>query len=153
MENKTFTREDIKWYKTIQDCFEQRCNKICDIFEKYSYEYKWITNFKLLGDEIHGWCLYSQNGCLDDVECYFPVDYLFMSDEELQNIVDERINERNEKERIKQEKKKQAKEEKERQMYEALKQKYDGAETSTINGRNSRVISHGSWKGSRKSGK
>ena len=129
MENKTFTREDIKWYKTIQDCFEQRCNKICDIFEKYSYEYEWITNFKLFDDEIHGWGLCSKNGYVDDVECYFPIDYLFMTDEELQNIVDERINERNEKERIKQEKKKRVKEEKEKQMYETLKQKYGGTET------------------------
>lgn len=153
MENKTFTREDIKWYKTIQDCFEQRCKEICDIFKKYSYEYNHITNFKLLDVEIHGWGLYSQNGCLDDVDCYFPVDYLFMSDEELQTIVDEKINERNEKERIKQEENKRTQEEKERQMYEALKQKYGGTETGTINGRNSRVISHGSWKGSRKRGK
>ena len=38
MENRTFTREDITWYKTIQDCFEQRCKEICDIFKKYSYE-------------------------------------------------------------------------------------------------------------------
>ena len=148
MENKTFTREEIKEYKKFQDCFKQRCNKICDIFEKYSYEYEWITNFKLLGDEVHGWGLCSKHGYLDDVECYFPVDYLFMSDEELQNIVDERINER-----IKQEKNKQAQEEKERQMYEVLKQKYDGHETGTINGRNFRVISHGSWKGSRNHGK
>lgn len=135
MENKTFTREDIKWYKTIQDCFEQRCNEICDIFENVSYEYNYITNFKLLGDEIHGWGLYSQNGCLDDVDCYFPIDYLFMSDEELQNIVDERINERNEKERIKQEENKRTKEEKERQMYEMLKQKYGGVETDNNIGR------------------
>ena len=114
MENKTFTREDIKLYKTIQDCFEQRCNEICDIFEKYSYEYGWITNFKLLDDEIYGWGLCSKHGYVDDAECYFPIDYLFMTDEELQNIVDEEINKRNEKERIKQEKKKRVKEEKER---------------------------------------
>lgn len=129
MENKTFTREDIKWYKTIQDCFEQRCNKICDIFKNYSYEYKYITNFKLLDVEIHGWGLYSQNGCLDDVDCYFPIDYLFMSDEELQNIVNEKINERNKKECIKQEEKNRVQEEKERLMYEVLKQKYGGTET------------------------
>lgn len=153
MENKTFTREDIKWYKTIQDCFEQRCKEICSIFEKYSYEYKWITDFKILGCEIHGWGLYSQNDCLDDVDCYFPIDYLFMSDEELQKIVDEKINKRNEKEHIRREEKKRVQEETERQMYEVLKQKYGGTETSTINGRNYRVISHGSWKGSRKRGK
>lgn len=35
-------------------------------------------------------------------------------------------------------------------MYEVLKQKYGGTETSTINGRNSRIISHGSWKKRRK---
>lgn len=128
MENKTFTREEIKEYKKFQDRFEQRCNEICYIFKKYSYEYNHITNFKLLGDEIHGSGLYSQNGCLDDVDCYFPIDYLFMSDEELQNIVEERINERNEKERIKQEEKKRAQEEQERQMYETLKQKYGGTE-------------------------
>lgn len=135
MENKTFTREEIKEYKIFQDHFEQRCSKICDIFKKYSYEYNYVTNFKLLGDEIHGWGLYSQNGCLDDVDCYFPIDYLFMSDEELQNIVEERINERNEKERIKREEKKRVQEEKERQMYETLKQKYGGAENSNNIGR------------------
>ena len=124
MENKTFTREEIKEYKKFQDRFEQRCNEICDIFEKYSYEYEWITNFKMYDDEIHGWGLCSKNGYVDDVECYFPIDYLFMTDEELQNIVDEKINERNEKERIKQEKRKRVKEEKEKQMYETLKQKY-----------------------------
>ena len=52
-----------------------------------------------------------------------------MSDEELQNIVKERINERNEKERIKQEENKRTQEEKERQLYEVLKQKYGGTET------------------------
>lgn len=137
MENKTFTREEIKEYKIFQDRFEQRCNEICDIFKNFFYECNYITNFKLLGDEIHGWGLgfSSQNGCLDDVEWYFPIDYLFMSDEELQNIVDERINERNEKERLIQEKKKQQEEEKERQMYETLKQKYGGTETSNNYGK------------------
>lgn len=135
MENKTFTREEIKEYKIFQDRFEQRCNEICNIFKKYSYEYNHITNFQLLGDEIHGWGLYSQNGCLDDVDCYFPIDYLFMSDEELQTIVEERINERNKKERIKQEENKRALEEKERQMYEVLKQKYGNTETGNNIGR------------------
>lgn len=144
MENKTFTREDIKWYKTIQDCFEQRCNEICNIFKKYSYEYNHITNFKIVGCEIHGWGLCSNSV---DVDCYFPIDYLFMSDEELQTVVEEKINERNEKERIKREENKRVREEEERQLYETLRQKYGGTETSTINGRNSRVICHGSWKG------
>ena len=129
------TREEIEQCKHLQEKLYQRCTEICDIFKKYSYEYNYITNFKLLGDEIHGWGLYSQNGCLDDVDCYFPIDYLFMSDEELQNIVDERINERNEKERIKQEENKRTKEEKERQMYEVLKQKYGGVETDNNIGR------------------
>jgi hypothetical protein len=122
------TREDIKWYKTIQDCFEQRCKEICDIFKKYSYEYEWITIFKLLDDEIFGWGLCSKHGCLNDVDCYFPIDYLFMSDEELQNVVDEKINERDEKKRIEQEKIKQQEEEKEKRMYEKLKQKYGVSE-------------------------
>lgn len=135
MENKTFTREEIKEYKTIQDSLYQRCNEICALFEKYSYEYKWITNFKILGVEIYGWGLCSKNGYVEDFECYFPIDYLFMSDEELTKIVDEKIIERNEKERIKREEKTRVQEEKERQMYETLKQKYDNTETGNNIGR------------------
>ena len=146
MENKTFTREDIKEYKIIQDSLYQRCNEICDILKRYKPEYGYATGFQVLEDLIYCSGIFSEHDSKKNIECYcIPIDYLFMTDEELQNIVDERINDR-----IKQEKNKQAQEENERQMYEVLKQKYGGTETSTINGRNSRIISHGSWKKRRK---
>lgn len=127
MENKTFTREEIEQCKNLQNRLYQRCEEICAIFEKYSYKYGMIRNFEFFDDnEIYGW------GVEGDVEWYIPIDYLLMTDEELQKIVDEKINERNEKERIEQEKKKQVKEEKERRMYEKLKQKYGGTEIISI---------------------
>ena len=91
--------------------------------KKYSYEYGLIENFEFFDDnEIYGW------GDEGDVEWYIPIDYLLMSDEELQNVVDEKINERDEKKRIEQEKIKQQEEEKEKRMYEKLKQKYGVSE-------------------------
>ena len=146
MENKTFTREDIKEYKIIQDSLYQRCNEICNILKRYKPEYGYATGFQVLENLIYCSGISSEHDSKENIECYYiPIDYLFMTDEELQNIVDEKINER-----IKQEKNKRAQEEKERQIYEVLKQKYGGTETSTINGRNSRIISHGSWKKRRK---
>lgn len=113
MENKTFTREDIKDYKIIQDFLYQRCNEICDILKRYKPEYGYATGFQVLEDLIYCSGIFSEHDYKKNIECYcIPIDYLFMTDEELQNIVDERINER-----IKQEKNKQAQEEKERQMY------------------------------------
>lgn len=125
MENKTFTREEIEQCKYLQNKLYKRCEKICSIFEKYSYKYGLIRHFKFINNELYSWG-YSDE---DYFVWYIPIYYLFMTDEELQNIVDEKINERNEKERIKQEKNKRAQEEKERQMYEVLKQKYGGTET------------------------
>jgi hypothetical protein len=130
MENKTFTREDIKEYKIIQDSLYQRCNEICDILKRYKPEYGYATGFQVLEDLIYCSGISSEHDSKKNIECYcIPIDYLFMTDEELQTVVDEKINERNEKERIKQEENKRAQEEKERQMYEVLKQKYGGTET------------------------
>lgn len=118
------TREEIEQCKHLQEKLYQRCKEICAIFRKYSYKYELIEKFEFFDDnEIYGW------GCEGDVELYIPIDYLLMTDEELYNVVDEKINERDENERITREENKRVQEEKERQMYETLKQKYGSNET------------------------
>ena len=92
------TKEDIKEYKIIQDSLYQRCNEICDILKRYKPKYGYATGFQVLEDLIYCSGISSEHDSKKNIECYcIPIDYLFMTDEELQNIVDEKINKRNKK--------------------------------------------------------
>lgn len=92
MENKTFTREDIKEYKIIQDYLYQRCNEICVILKRYKPEYGYATGFQVLEDLIYCSGISSEHDSKKNIECYcIPIDYLFMSNNEIEKLVDDKI--------------------------------------------------------------
>lgn len=131
------TEEALKQYYQFEKDFEATCRHICELLIRLSKKYA-VDFDEFEVPEENGWqginCIYYEY-CMGECEAYhefFPVALLFMTDDEINKWIDERLEE----ERLEAERKKKIKEqeaqkdaEKTRKRdlaeYERIKAKYN----------------------------
>lgn len=117
-------KSDVVQYLMLDEKFQDRCCEICNIFSKIRPEWGHMDTFTLMDMETidaTGEEHWSYGGH-ETYYCKIPTKFLWMSNEELEAMVER---ERKAIEEAKQ-KSLQDKEDLERQEYERLKQKFEG---------------------------
>ena len=131
------TEEALKQYYQFERDFEATCKHICELLVRLNKKYG-VDFDKFEVPEKDGWqginCIY-YDYCMGECEAYhefFPVELLFMTDDEINEWIDERLAEERKKaeeEQRKKELKKQQDAEKKRKRdlaeYERIKAKYN----------------------------
>lgn len=119
------TKEELNNYEKLQDAFQTRCEKICQILRPLKDSYKYVYEFEINGDDIcgHGEDTW-QYGGYERHYAYFPKEYIYMDDKDIQNIVDDELKKREEEKAHKKEIDEKLKAEKEKAEYERLKKIY-----------------------------
>lgn len=93
------TKEELSNYKTLHDSFQTRCKTICQILIPLHRANEYANEFKIDGDNIvgRGWEYRSYN-IGDKVHngeklhvAFFPIEYIYMDDNEIQKIVDDEL--------------------------------------------------------------
>lgn len=76
------TKEQIDQYKDLQQKIIERCEWVRDILAKYVYDFKYVKEFTIVGDEVKckgtedlGW------DCYQPHIFYIPMSLLFTDDE------------------------------------------------------------------------
>ena len=89
------TKEQVNCLADLYEMFQIRCEKICKILTPLNSSYSYLTNFDFDKDEIYGeGDEYWQYGGHEYHSQSFPTEYLTMSDEEIQSIVEEELERR-----------------------------------------------------------
>lgn len=122
------TREEIKLYNELDTKFNEAAEKAVKILRKSrKREHEGIaeaSEFKIYDDEVYWKGVISCRGEQDEVDGFFPLDYLSMTDEELEEAV-KKENEEYERFLNDEEKKKQDREKNKRlKMYNELKKEF-----------------------------
>ena len=120
-----FTRENLETLVQLQLDFDTRCDYICKKLVRYDGDFNYCYEFEIGDADVFCRGYYTRWNESQEVECNFPIDMLFMSDDELEVKIDELIEDarktREEYERLIEE----GKELQERLEYERLKAKYE----------------------------
>lgn len=115
---------DVVQYLMLDEKFQKRCGEVCNIFSKIRPEWKHMDTFTIIDMETieatgeENWAY----GGHESYYCKIPTKFLWMSNEELEAMVEREYK------AIEEAKQKslQDKEDRERQEYERLKQKFEG---------------------------
>ena len=120
------TKNELIAFKKMYANFENDCNRVCNILKRFDRDHAFLDTFKLSDDVVE--CTgdeYWNYGGHEEYYKVFDAEYLTMTNDELNKMVDEWIEQKEKAERIKQEHAKKVQEEKERKMLQELKEKYE----------------------------
>lgn len=119
------TKEELNKYEEMQDTFQMRCERICQILSPLDDSYKYVYDFSIDGDNIYGIGEeYWQYGGYEKYYAEFPKEYLYMDDKEIQKIVDTEFKKKEDEKARKKANEEKIKTEKEKAEYERLKKIY-----------------------------
>jgi hypothetical protein len=119
------TKEELNNYEKLQDAFQTRCEKICQILRPLKDSYKYVYEFEVGRDLVCGrgeetW----QYGGYERHYADFPKEYIYMDDKEIQKIVDAELKKKEDEKARKKANEEKIKAEKEKAEYERLKKIY-----------------------------
>lgn len=119
------TKQELNNYEKLQDAFQMRCEKICNILKPLDNAYEYVYEFDISSDlvECEGeetW----QYGGYEKHYAKFPKEYIYMDDSEIQKIVDAEFKKKEEEKARKTANDEKLKAEKEKAEYERLKKIY-----------------------------
>ena len=117
------TIEEVDKLIELDDKFQDRCSEICDILKEANPDMKYMDTFVI--ETTHVICSgdeYWSYGGHEYHAAKFPVNYLYMSNKEIQAIVNEEVRQ---KEEAAEQKRKRIEAE-EIAKYQELKAKYEG---------------------------
>lgn len=119
------TKQELKNYEKLQDTFQTRCEKVCQILRPLKDSYNYVYEFEISGDliECEGMEYWSYGG-EERHYAEFPKKYIYMDDKDIQKIVDAELKKKEDEEARKKAIEEQLKAEKERAEYERLKKIY-----------------------------
>lgn len=120
------TKEELTAFKKAYRNFENDCRRVCNILKRNDRSYEYIDEFAMDGDTVD--CEGQENcGYGERVTHYraFKAEYLTMSNEELNKMVDGWIEQSERDERTRLERLAKVQEEQEREMLKKLKEKYE----------------------------
>lgn len=120
------TKKELILFSEMYATFKNDCKRVCNILKRFEPAYKFLDTFELIGNVVAGSGV--EHWCYDDYDehhLHFDAAYLTMTDEELNKMVDELVEEK-EQEKISEERKHREQEECERKLLKELKEKYEG---------------------------
>lgn len=93
------TKEELNNYEKLQDAFQTRCKTICQILIPLHRANRYADEFKVNGDSIVGRGYEEQyynigeevHGMPKVHVAFFPKEYIYMDDNEIQKIVDDEL--------------------------------------------------------------
>ena len=119
------TKQELEKYEEMQDTFQTRCEMICHILRPLDNAYNYVDEFKIDRDSIECEGMeYWAYGGQERHRVYFPKEYIYMDDKEIQKIVDAELKKREEEKSRKKAIDEKLKTEKEKAEYERLKKIY-----------------------------
>lgn len=115
--------EDIETLVRLNNLASDNAYRVARIFKKLNRSYEFIYSWEFSGKYVEGTGTETWNyGGSEDHYVEFPINYLSLTDEELEKIVDDTLKARK---REVEKKQKEQKEKKEREEYERLKEKFE----------------------------
>lgn len=118
------TKQELEKFEEMQDAFQTRCEKICKILTPLDEAYKYVYDFEIYDDNIHGIGEEDWYGEYEKHYAEFPKKYIYMDDKDIQKIVDAEVKKKEEEETRKKAIDEKLKAEKEKAEYERLKKIY-----------------------------
>ena len=86
-----FTRENLETLVQLQLDFDTRCDYICKKLVRYNEDFKYCYEFEIGDGYIFCRGYYTKWNESQEVDDEFPIEMLFMSDDELEVKIDELI--------------------------------------------------------------
>lgn len=119
------TKQELNNYEKLQDTFQTRCEMVCHILSPLDDAYNYVYEFEINGDliECEGMEYWSYGGA-ERHYAYFPKEYIYMDDKEIQKIVDVELKDRTIKKAMEILREENLKIESEKAEYERLKKIY-----------------------------
>lgn len=119
------TKEELNNYEKLQYAFLTRCEMICRILRPLNDAYNYVDEFKIDRDSIECEGMeYWAYGGEERHRVYFPKEYIYMKDSEIQKIVDAELKKKEDENARKKANEEKIKSEKEKAEYERLKKIY-----------------------------
>ena len=84
-----FTRENLETLMQLQLDFDTRCDYICKKLVRYDGDFNYCYEFEIGDADVFCRGYYTRWNESQEVDCNFPIDMLFMSDDELEVKIDE----------------------------------------------------------------
>lgn len=124
--------KDVQDYIQLQDMFDARCEKVCELLKPLNDSYRYIDEFEITDNEVWGeGDEYWGYGGTEHHSAKFPLSFLWKDDKEIKQYVEDELNKREqakEAERLRMQKiQEEAQEKRDREEYERLKAKFGGA--------------------------
>lgn len=119
------TKQELKDYEKLQDAFQTRCERICQILRPLKDSYKYVYEFEINGDLIE--CEGVEEWYYGGEEKHyaeFSKEYIYMDDKKIQKIVDAELKKKEDEKARKKANDEKLKSEKEKAEYERLKKIY-----------------------------
>lgn len=119
------TKEELEKFEEIQGAFQTRCEMVCHILSPLNNSYNYVYEFEINGDliECEGMEYWSYGGS-ERHYAYFPKEYIYMDDKDIQKIVDAELKKKEDEKSRKKANEEKIKAEKEKAEYERLKKIY-----------------------------
>lgn len=119
------TQEEIKLYTELNKKFIKECERIAKHFARINTDYRHITDWEIVADEVHGWGeVYSRNCYMGTENVYFDLEFLQYTDEELETYVNDVIKKKEEEAEEAKRKNKEDERNRELATLKRLKEKY-----------------------------
>lgn len=120
------TEKQVKDFLSLNDKFNNRCDKVCQLLQPLDNGFGYLDTFEPDGEFVYGeGDEYWEYGGHEHYGKRFPLEYLWMKDEEIKDIVNKELEDRENKKREKKEKEERLQIERQRKLYEELKQKFE----------------------------
>lgn len=124
--------KDVQDYILLQDKFQARCEEICGLLIPLNDSYRYIDTFEIDDNEVWGEGYeYIGYGGSEHHSTEFPLRFLWETDEEIKQYVEEELKRRREAEEAERLRIRKAQEifqeKRDREEYERLKAKFGGA--------------------------
>lgn len=123
--------KDVQDYIMLQDMFQARCEEVCGLLSKLNDSYKYLDTFEITDDKVFGeGDEYYGYGGNEHHWQNFPLNFLWKSNEEIKQYVEDELNKRKEAEEAErlriQKIQEDFQEKRDREEYERLKAKFGG---------------------------
>lgn len=121
------TYEELQDYINLDEDFNRRCSQICEILKRLSVSYKYADTFEVYNDHVEfTGDEYWEYGGHEEHSGEFPLEFIYMPDEEIEKYVETKLEERECEQRRINAVLELKKLERERAEYEMLKKKFEG---------------------------
>ena len=124
------TEKQVKDFLSLNEKFNNRCDKVCQLLQPLDNSFGYLDTFEPDGDFVYGeGDEYWEYGGHEHHGQKFPIEYLWLKDDEIKAMVKKAVEDRERQIKEKKEKEQREQEERllesQRKLYEELKRKFE----------------------------